>query len=74
MGQVAATCDEPTPAEAEAPEVPIRSEVEQYFELPDADIEGDVLHAVVAKARSALAKSLQHGKTIPRDTGDFSEL
>ena len=43
MDQVATTCDEPTPAEAEAPGVPIRSEVEQYFELPDADIGGDVL-------------------------------
>ena len=43
MGQVAATRDEPTPAEAETPEVPIRPEVEQYFELPDADIGGDVL-------------------------------
>jgi hypothetical protein len=32
MSKVAATCDEPAVAEAEAPEAPLKSEVEMYLE------------------------------------------
>ena len=73
MGNVTATCDELLPAELEAQEA-LRSEVELYFELPDARPHGRRHPPMVAKTRSALAESFQDGKTTPRDTGNFSEL
>jgi hypothetical protein len=44
MGTVAGTCDEPAPAESEEEEAPAaKSELEIYFELPDAGMEEDIL-------------------------------
>ena len=44
MGTAAAIYDEPAPAESEEEEAPAaKSELEIYFELPDAGMEEDIL-------------------------------